>query len=126
MNEPKWLTKEVALAVHSMLLAEHGGGTGIRDESLLESALARPQQKFTYEKESSICELAAALSHGLARNHPFVDGNKRVALTLGAVFLEINGLVLNAQEAEAVLTFEGLAAGTVSEQELSDWFEAHS
>ena len=81
MNEPKWLKIEVALAVHRMLLAEHGGGRGVRDEALLESALTRPQQRFAYDEESTPYDLAATLSYGLAKNHPFVDGNKRIALT---------------------------------------------
>lgn len=117
---------EVALAVHRMLLAEHGGSTGVRDTALLESALARPKQKFSYDEGSTIWELAAALSFGLARNHPFLDGNKRIALTLGVVFLEINGCGFNAPEADAALTFEALAAGKVTEKQLSAWFELHT
>ena len=117
---------EVALAVHRMLLAEHGGSTGVRDTALLESAIARPKQKFSYDKSSTIWELAAALSFGLARNHPFIDGNKRIALTLGVVFLEINGWEFNAPEADAALTFEALAAGKVTEEELGAWFKFHA
>lgn len=126
MIEPNWLKSEVALAVHKMLLAEHGGGEGLRDEELLESALYRPQQKYAYATDSSLYDLAAALCFGLAKNHPFVDGNKRVALTLGLVFLDINGIEIIAPEPDAALTFEALAAGKLSEEELSIWFERHS
>jgi len=86
VKEPKWLQTELAIAVHSMLLAEHGGSDGIRDMKLLDSALSRPRQKYAYEKDCSLYDLAASLSYGLAKNHPFVDGNKRIALTLALVF----------------------------------------
>ncbi|MEM6484593.1 MAG: type II toxin-antitoxin system death-on-curing family toxin [Pseudomonadota bacterium] len=125
MNEPRWLKNEIALTVHSMLLAEHGGSGGVRDKELLESALHRPQQKYAYEKACSLYDLAASLSFGIAKNHPFVDGNKRVALTLGLVFLEINGIEVNAPEADAAATFEALAAGSLSELELSQWLRFH-
>jgi death-on-curing protein len=125
MREPKWLSPELAVAVHQMLLAEHGGGEGLRDRDLLESALARAKQKFSYGKGCTVCDLAAAISYGLAKNHPFVDGNKRVALTLGIVFLEINGSVFEAPEADAALTFELLAAGKMDEEELSQWYQLH-
>lgn len=125
MKKPKWLKPEIALSVHSMLLAEHGGSAGLRDKELLESALHRPQQKHAYEDGCSLYDLAASLSFGIAKNHPFVDGNKRVALTLGLVFLDINGIEINAPEAEAAATFEALAAGTLSEVELSQWLKLH-
>ncbi len=125
MTEPKWLKPEIAIAVHSMLLAEHGGGAGIRDEKLLESALHRPKQKYVYEESCSLYDLAASLSFGIARNHPFVDGSSRVALTLALVFLEINDVEFNAPEADAAATFEALAAGKFSEEDLSQWFELH-
>lgn len=125
MKEPKWLKPEIALTVHGMLLADHGGSAGIRDKELLESALHRPQQKYAYEDNCSLHDLAASLSFGIAKNHPFVDGNKRVALTLGLVFLEINGIETNAPEAEAAATFEALAAGSLSEMELSQWLKVH-
>ncbi len=126
MTEPRWVLESVALAVHQMLLAEHGGSPGIRDEALLNSALTRPKQRFTYEPQSTLFELAAAYSYGIARNHPFIDGNKRVALAVGAVFLELNGLTLDAPEPEAVIMFEQLAAGKITEAELADWFERSS
>ena len=126
MNDPVWVMPELVLAVHQMLVAEHGGLPGIRDQSLLDSALARPQQKAAYESEASIFELAAAYSYGLARNHPFVDGNKRIALTVAAVFLELNGFTLNAPEAEAVIMYQQLAAGELEEDELAKWLRDSS
>ena len=126
MIEPKWLFAEAVVAMHGIVLATHGGAAGIRDEKLLHSALARPLNKDHYEPASSLFDLAAAYSFGLAMNHPFVDGNKRIALLAGLVFLSLNDADFNAPEAEAVVTFEALAAGNVSEGELSDWFETHS
>lgn len=126
MKEPKWLLPEIVIAVQKALLAEHGGGAGIRDETLLDSAMARPKQKYHYDSKSTIYELAAAYSYGLAKNHPFVDGNKRIALTAGLVFLELNGIECSASEAEAAAIFEQLAAGKISEQELSNWFQLHA
>ena len=123
MIEPRWVLEDVTLAVHQMLLAEHGGSPGIRDKSLLDSALARPKQRLTYEPDSTLFELAASYSFGIAKNHPFIDGNKRVALAVGAVFLELNGFELDAPEPEAVIMFEQLAAGNIAEAELADWFE---
>ena len=125
MKEPAWILDDVAQAVHSMLLAEHGGGSGIRDRALLDSALVRAKQKYTYESETSIFELAAAYSFGIAKNHPFVDGNKRTAFTIGTLFLEINGYVLAAPEPEAAITFENLASGQLDEIQLAKWFETH-
>ena len=126
MTEPKWLLAEAVVAMHEIVLAGHGGAGGIRDEKLLHSALAGPVNKYHYEPASSLFELAAAYSFGLAMNHPFFDGNKRTALLAGLVFLSLNGADFNAPEAETVVTFEALAAGNVSEGELSDWFETHS
>lgn len=104
-----------------MLIAEHGGLPGIRDKGLLDSALARPRQQAAYGKKNSVFQLAAAYSYGLARNHPFVDGNKRVALTVAAVFLELNGYALDAPEAEAVIVYQQLADGTLTEEALAEW-----
>lgn len=126
MKEPVWVMPELAQAVHQMLVAEHGGLPGIRDQALLDSALARPQQKATYENEATIFELAAAYSYGLARNHPFVDGNKRIALTVTAVFLELNGYTLDAPEAEAVIVYQKLAAGEIEESALAEWLRDSS
>lgn len=122
--EPKWLLLEAVLAMHKLLIAEHGGASEVRDRSLLESALARPHNLFGYEDpKPSLSRLAASYAFGIANNHPFVDGNKRVALTAAAVFLEINGAPLEANEAEAVAVFRDLASGAIDEDELSLWFD---
>jgi death-on-curing protein len=112
---------QVVTAIHQMLIAEHGGLPGIRDQGLLDSALARPRQQAAYGKKNSVFQLTAAYSYGLARNHPFVDGNKRIALTVAAVFLEINGYSLNAPEAEAVIIYQQLADGRLTEEGLVEW-----
>jgi len=126
MKEPVWVLRDVVIAVHQMLLAEHGGPPGIRDEALLDSALTRPQQRLAYDDNCSLFKLAASYSYGLSKNHPFVDGNKRVALTVAALFLELNGYNLDAPEAEAVVIIEKLAAGNLSENDLATWFEDSS
>ena len=126
MKEPVWVLRDVVIAVHQMLLAEHGGLSGIRDEALLDSALTRPHQRFAYGDNFSLFRLAASYSYGLSKNHPFVDGNKRVALTIAAIFLELNGYHLDAPEAEAVVIFKKLAAGNFSEDDLAAWFEDSS
>ena len=126
MKEPVWVMPELVLAAHRMLVSEHGGLSGVRDHALLDSALARPQQKAAYESDADIFELAAAYSYGLARNHPFADGNKRIALTIAAVFLELNGFTLNAPEAEAVIVYQQLAAGGLEEAALADWLRDSS
>jgi len=123
---PTWVLYETVITVHQMLLAEHGGLSGIRDKDLLDSALSRPRQKFAYEQDASIFDLAASYSFGLANNHPFVDGNKRIALTVSAIFLEINGYTLNAPEPETVVIYEQLASGNISEESLSIWFRDSS
>ena len=125
MREPVWVLDEIVEAVHSMLLAEHGGRSGIRDKPLLDSALARAKQKFSYDPNVSIFDLAAAYSFAIAKNHPFVDGNKRTAFTIGTLFLEINGLKLNATEVDATITFENSATDLINEKKLSLWFEEH-
>lgn len=121
MKEPTWVLRDVVVAVQQMLLSEHGGLAGIRDEALLDSALSRPQNLFSYRDPVSIFDLAASYSYGLALNHPFIDGNKRVALTVAAIFLEINGYSLNATE--AVIAFEHLASGKLTEKQLAFWFQ---
>ncbi|RLA46260.1 MAG: type II toxin-antitoxin system death-on-curing family toxin [Gammaproteobacteria bacterium] len=126
MNEPVWVLDSVVSSIHQILLAEHGGSPGVRDEALLSSALMRPKQRFAYEPESSIFELAGSYGFGLARDHPFIDGNKRTAFTVSTVFLELNGASFDAPEPEVVLFFESLAAGSISEHELADWFKASS
>lgn len=123
MKEPKWILEDAIKTIHGMLLSAHGGGEGVRDITLLESALNRAPQKFAYQDTATLFELAAAYSFGIAKNHPFVDGNKRTAFMAGVIFLEINGHNFTAPEAESANLFEGLAAGKVSEAELSIWYE---
>ncbi|VAX08939.1 Death on curing protein, Doc toxin [hydrothermal vent metagenome] len=126
MTEPSWVLDEIVFSVHQILLSEHGGSTGICDKALLESALSRPKQRYEYEPESTIFKLATSYSFGLAKNHPFIDGNKRIALAIGAIFLELNGFTLNASEPETVIIFEQLASGNIAEIELADWFKSNS
>ena len=125
MREPIWVDLEVVLAIHDEQLAEHGGQTGLRDRGLLESALARPQNQFAYG-EFSLAHLAASYAFGISRNHPFLDGNKRTSLVVAELFLELNGLELNATNAECVTAFLRLAAGDLTEAELADWIVSHS
>ena len=122
MSRPVWLLEQTVLAVHGMVLSEHGGEAGIRDQGLLSSALNRPHDKLAYAPESTLFDIAAAYSFGIAKNHPFIDGNKRVAFVCGALFLELNGCELQATEADAALIFDRLAAGKLRESELSAWF----
>lgn len=119
-----WVALEVAQAAHLEQLAEHGGGAGVRDGRLLESAMARPQNLSVYG-EPDAAALAAAYAYGIARNHPFVDGNKRTAAVVSETFLVLNGFQLNATDAELVVAFLALAAGELSEDELADWFRQH-
>jgi death on curing protein len=116
-----WITPAVALAAHDEQLAEHGGGEGLRDERLLESAMARPRNLAAYG-EPDVAALAAAYAYGIARNHPFVDGNKRTAVIVSETFVIINGYWLTAADDELVLTFIALAAGELSEVQMADWF----
>lgn len=109
------------MLIHSRQLAEHGGDSGVRDPGLLESALDRPLNRLRYEPDCSLARLAAAYAAGLAGNHPFVDGNKRVAMVVALLFLRLNGLILEAEPAEKYLTFMRLAAGELSEEQLGDW-----
>jgi death on curing protein len=116
-----WTAADVAHALHASQIAEHGGGSGVRDVGLLESALARPQNLIAYG-EADAAELAAAYAFGIARNHPFVDGNKRTAAVVSELFLRRNGYLLSTTNPEVVVTFLALAAGELSEFELADWF----
>lgn len=112
--------------MHAELIAEHGGRDGIRDAGLLSSALARPRNKRAYGASSSIFELAAAYGVAITRNHPFVDGNKRIALAVVYVFLEMNGYRLEAPEVDAVEAMLAIAAREWTEKELSAWLKKHS
>jgi death-on-curing protein len=117
------VSKRVAIAIHDELLAQHGGKPGIRDEGLLDSAMEAPKHHFAYER-ASLFRLAAVYGYGLCQNHPFVDGNKRVALIVVYAFLGLNGLQLNAPESEAYLQIDGVAAGKLSREELEAWIRA--
>ncbi len=120
-----WLEKAFALAIHDRQLAEHGGSAGVRDEGLLESALARPQQLFAYgEPVPDLADLAAALAHGLARNHPFVDGNKRTAAVCCETFVELNGATIEADDAELFGQYLPLAEGKLAERDFAAWLRA--
>ncbi len=120
MNEPEWLDIELVLDFHAEQLALFGGADGIRDRGLLESALARPQNKYGYG-ERDLAVLAAAYGFGVARNHPFIDGNKRTALASIVVFLGLNGLDLDAPAPETTAIILGMAAGEISEDRLARW-----
>lgn len=124
MSDWLWVDIEVALAAHDEQLAEHGGAPGMRDRAMLESALARPLNLITYG-EPDVADLAAAYAYGIARNHPFVDGNKRTALVVSETFLLINGYELTASNAEVVVAFVALAAGELDVSVLADWFRSH-
>ena len=119
-----WIATEVALAAHAEQLAEHGGGDGIRDAGMLDSAMARPQNLAQYG-DPDAAALAAAYAYGIARNHPFIDGNKRTAAVVSETFLMLNGYALGATDAEVVVAFVALAAGELGEDELADWFRQH-
>jgi death-on-curing protein len=120
-----WLDRRDVEAFHAMQIAEFGGLAGLRDAGSLESALARPRNLAAYKKPTEF-ELAAAYAFGIARNHPFVDGNKRAALVTAFVFLELNGWEVKAPEAEAVVVFLDLAAGKTSQADLAKWLAARS
>lgn len=121
MKEPIWLDRWLVDVLHQDQIRQHGGLFGLRNEALLESALARPRQRFHYEPSADLFELAAALGHGLASNHPFLDGNKRVAFLAVYVFLGLNGHTIEAEEAEVVAVMKDLAAGRLPETDLAQW-----
>jgi death on curing protein len=120
-----WVADSVVLAIHEAQLAEHGGIAGIRDEGLLSSALARPLNLEAYGDTTDAASLAAAYAFGIARNHPFLDGNKRTAFVVMELFLNLNGWILNADDADCISTMLALAAGNLSEKALSDWLREH-
>jgi len=126
MPEPIWITSELTLAIHKRQLAEHGGIEGVRDEGLLSSALARPKHLLAYSKEApDVASFAAAYGFGIARNHPFLDGNKRTAYVVCRTFLKLNNTDINATQEEKYLTFLQLAEGTLSEEALAEWIRSH-
>lgn len=128
MREPRWLTRLMIDTIHSELLREHGGSPGIRDggENLIESALARPRNRLAYEPASDLADLAAAYLFGLAKNHGYMDGNKRIGFAAAATFLLVNGVRLIASEADAYDTVIGLIEGHLSEEEVAQWIRGHS
>jgi death-on-curing protein len=125
MTEPRWIDKRALLLLHDEDLAEHGGLPGLRDEGLLDSALARPLNLLAYG-EPSMAALAAAYAFGIARNHPFADGNKRAAFLATGLFLGINGISFKPDQAEAYRVYFALAAGEVAEEELAAWIGRNS
>lgn len=125
MKEPVWVRRDVVLAYHERLLAEHGGSAGIRDEGMLESALGRPENLFAYGKPT-LFDLAASYAFGLVKNHPFIDGNKRIGFATAALFLELNDRHFGAHEVEVVLRTLALAAGEMPEADYAKWLKANS
>ena len=125
MSQPFWLSKVAVLAIHGQLLAEHGGATGLRDESLLESALAAPVNHFEYD-QADVFVLAATYAHALTSNDPFVDGNKRTAFAAAGIFLELNGYPLTASEPDAVLAVLALSRGEMKSEEFGNWLRLSS
>jgi death-on-curing protein len=123
--EPRWLCRVVVDAVHDDQVREHGGLPGLRDENALEAALARPQQKWHYTARASVARLAAAYGFGLARSHPYRDGNKRTAFLAMVTFVELDGYAFEATDAEVVAEMLALADGRVSEEELASWVRRH-
>ena len=124
-QSPTWLRRVVVDAIHADQVREHGGLPGVRDEKVLESALARSQQKHAYDPEIDLAGLAAAYAFGLARNHPYRDGNKRIAFLALVTFLGINGKDFDASEEDVVATILALAAGSLSEAQLARWVRKH-
>ena len=124
MTDWIWVEIDVAVATHAEQLAEHGGAAGVRDRSMLESAMARPQNLVAYG-DPDIADLAASYAFGIARNHPFVDGNKRTAAVVSETFLVLNGRRLDCTDVELVVTFLSLAAGEMAVEALAGWYRAH-
>ena len=125
MTEPEWLSKDLMMAVHDEQLAEHGGGEGVRDAGALDSAMMRPRNLALYGAPN-IVALAAAYGFGIARNHPFVDGNKRTAFVAAEVFLELNGMTVTASDEACVLTMVRLAAGEMEETVYAHWLRENA
>lgn len=121
MTEPRWIEKQALLLLHGVSLARFGGEDGIRDEGLLDSALARPRNRFLYGEAKDLIDLAAAYAFAFAKNHPFVDGNKRMAFLSCGLFLEMNGARLEAGPADAIAAVVALADGTISEAQFAAW-----
>ncbi len=127
MDDPIWISSKLASAIHRRQLAEHGGAEGVRDQGLLESALGRPRHLFAYSDPTpSIPQLAAAYAFGIAKNHAFIDGNKRTAAVVCEIFLILNSFELTATDAEAYPVFLGVAAGDLSEEAFADWLTTYA
>jgi death-on-curing protein len=124
--EPRWISKKALLLLHEESLATFGGAAGLRDEGLLDSALARPQNTHAYDPDSTLADLAASYGFGIAKNHGFVDGNKRAAFLAIGVFLAINGFKLVADQVDAIRTIFAVAAGELDEKGLSGWIHKNS
>ncbi len=120
-----WIEFAAVRAIHKRQIAEHGGSDGIRDEGLLSSALARPQNTHAYNESADIADLAAAYAFGIAKNHPFIDGNKRTAYVVMRTFLCVNGSDIDAAPEDKYLTILHLAEGSIDEQELAEWIRKH-
>lgn len=122
-----WLSRELVIAIHDRQLAEHAGSAGLRDNNLLESALARPQQLLSYSNPTAdICQLAASLAYGVARNHPFIDGSKRTAWVCCRTFLALNDYEMHADQLAKYKNILGLAEGLITEAEFADWLREHT
>jgi death-on-curing protein len=126
MKEPKWLTRRMVLAIHDEAVEMFGGTAGIRDDGLLESALSRPQNRFAYESEATLFDLAALLCHGICKNHPFLDGNKRTALLAARAFMFLNGQAFEPSEVDEVENMVAVASGDLDEAGIADWFKRFS
>jgi death-on-curing protein len=124
-TEPIWLDRGDVLAIHDLMLADYGGAAGVRDENMLESALAKPRNLFAYGKPA-VAEMAAAYASGIVKNHPFVDGNKRTGFMTAMAFLELNGLDFTATESDAVIQTLALAAGALDETGYAAWLKKSS
>lgn len=125
-EEPRWLPRLVVEAVHVDQVREHGGLLGLQDENALDSALARAKQRWAYDPDADLARMAASYAFGICRNHPFKDGNKRVAFVAAVVFLRLNGLRLDASEEEVVERMLTLASGELSEDDLTDWIRSRT
>lgn len=125
-REPRWLDRRTVEAIHELIAQQSGGSAGLRDASLLESAIARAPQRWAYDESADLFDLAAALGAGLARNHAFIDGNKRIAFVCAITFLETNGIKFGASEADAVIRMLAVATGAMKEPEFAAWLRANS
>jgi death-on-curing protein len=126
VKEPVWIDVRDALALHDRLLALEGGAAGLRDEGLLQSALARPQQLRAYQSEADVIQMAAAYTAGIVRDHPFIDGNKRTGFVVGVLFLELNGYRFVASEEDAAEAVLSLADGRLKEEAFAEWMRVNA